>query len=136
LMGIDKVVLVSMQEIGYNHKITARMIDMKYHASYKPKSVEVLDLPRDTRPAAGVIAKDLSAMAEVDLGQNSKKYADSEVIVIGKKKKKSLLKSPILWGALGALVVGGATGAVVLSRGGGDNGNTTTVSVSGSAQRN
>lgn len=137
LIGADKVVLVSMQEIGYNHKITARMIDMKYHASYKPKSVEVLDLPSDTRPAAGVIAKDLTAMAEVDLGQNSKKYADSEVIVIGKKKKKSLLKSPILWGVIGAVVVGGATSAIMLGRGGGDDGgNNTTVSVSGSTQRN
>lgn len=136
LMGADKVVLTSVQEIGYNHKITARMIDMAYYASHKPKSVEVLDLPRDTRPAAAVIAKDLTAMAEVDLGKDPKKYADSDVIVIGKKKKKSLLKSPILWGVLGAVVVGGATGAVMLGRGGGSGSNdgTTTVSVSGSAQ--
>ena len=136
-MNADKVVLVSVQEIGYNNKITARMIDMKYYASHKPKSVEVLDLPKDIRSAASVISKDLVAMADHDLGQNPKKYADSEVIVIGKKKKKSFWKSPLLWTLLGVAVAGGATAGILLGTngGGGDGSNTTTVSVSGAANR-
>lgn len=137
LMNADKVVLVSVQEIGYNNKITTRMIDMKYYASHKPKSVEVLDLPKDTRSAANVMAEDLVAKSEMDLGKNPKKYADSDVIVIGKKKKKSFWKSPWLWSLLGVAVAGGATAGIIIgTRGGGGGGaNSTTVSVSGSAQR-
>lgn len=134
-MNVDKVVLVSVQEIGYNNKITARMIDMKYYASHKPKSVEVLDLPKDTRSAASLITKDLVTMADFDLGKNPKKYADSDVIVIGKKKRKSFWKSPLLWTLLGVAVAGGTTAGILLgtSSGGNNNNNSTTVSVSGAA---
>lgn len=132
LLNVDKVVLVSVQEVGYNHKVSARMIDMKYHASHKPKSVEVLDLPKDTRAATQVISQDLVAMADIDLSKNPKKYADSEVIVIGTKKKKSFLKSPILWGLLSVAVAGGATAGILLgTRGGGGGNDSTTVGVSG-----
>ncbi len=130
-MDADKVVLVSTREVGYNTKITARMIDTKYYASHKPKSVEVLDLPKDTRNASDIIAKDLVTIADQDLGKNPK-YADSEVIVVGKKKKTSWVKSPILWSILGVVVAGGATAGVLLgTRGSGDDGNSTTVSVTG-----
>ncbi len=131
----DKVVLVSVEEIGWNNKITARMIDIKYQASHKHQSVEVLDLPKDTRSAASVIAADLSGMADVDLAKNPKKFAESDVIVIGTKKKKSFFKSPLLWGVIGAVVAGGAAGAFLLTRGGGGSSNTSTVSLSGSAGR-
>ena len=129
-LHVDKLVWVSVQEIGYNHKITARMIDLKYQASHKQKSVEVLDLPKDTRPAAQVIAKDLSAMADLDLAKDPKKFADSEVLVIGKKKHKSIWKSPWLWGGIGALVAGGAAGAFLIGRGGDDKPADTSASVS------
>lgn len=135
LMGADKVVLVSLQEIGYNNKITGRMIDMKYYASHKPKSVEVLDLPQDTRGAAHAIAEFMTTQADVDLGKDPKKYADSEVLVIGTKKKKSFWKSPLPWTLIGIAVAGGATAGIMMgTRGpGGDNPNSTTVSVTGSA---
>ncbi len=135
-MKVDKVILVSVEEIGYNHKISARMIDMKYYASYKPAFVEVLDLPQDTRPATAVIAKDLTHMAQADMGSNPKKYADSEVIVIGKKKKKSFWKSPLLWSLVGVLAAGGAaTGIMVGRSGNSEDDSSTTISVGGSAQR-
>jgi len=136
-LGLDKVVLVSVEEIGWNNKISARMIDIHYQASHKNKSVEVLDLPKDTRSATNVIAKDLSEAARLDLAKDPKKYADSDVIVIGTKKKKSVWKSPWLWGLLGVAVAGGATGALLLGKGGGASAgdNTSTVSLSGSAGR-
>ncbi len=135
-MKVDKVVLVGVEEIGYNHKISARMIDMKYYASYKPAFVEVLDLPQDTRPATAVIAKDLSEMAKTDMGSDPKKYADSEVIVIGKKKKKSFWKSPLLWSLVGVVVAGGATTGIMVGRSGSqEDDNSTTISVGGAAQR-
>jgi hypothetical protein len=133
LMEVDKVIFVSVEEIGWNYKITARMIDLTYGASHKHKSVEVLDLPKDTRPAAQVLVQDLNEKAHVDLAENPKKYADSEVIVIGKKKRKSFLKSPILWSLLGVVVAGGAASALLLSGGGEDDG--ATVGVSGSTSR-
>lgn len=136
LLKVDKVVLVSVKEVGYNHKVTARMIDMKYYASHKPKSVEVLDLPKDIRPASQVISQDLVAMADLDLSKNPKKYADSDVMVVGTKKKKSFLKSPILWGLLSVAVAGGATAGILLgTRGGGGDSNSTTVTVNGAANR-
>src|SRR5690606_38803849 len=99
--------------------------------------VEVLDLPKDTRSASNHIAKDLNEAARVDLAKDPKKYADSDVIVIGTKKKKSFWKSPWLWGLVGVAVAGGATGALLLGKGGGggasDNG--ATVSISGSSGR-
>jgi len=133
-MGVDKVVLVSMEEVGYNNKITARMIDMQYYASHKPKFVEVLDLPKDTRPAAAHLAKELNEQSKVNLSKNPRKYADSDVLVIGKKKKKSFLKSPLLWTLLGVLVAGGATAGILMATGSGGSGdsNSTTVSVGGS----
>ncbi|MCE9625042.1 MAG: PEGA domain-containing protein, partial [Deltaproteobacteria bacterium] len=106
-LGLDKVVLVSVEEIGWNNKISARMIDIRYQASHKNKSVEVLDLPKDTRSATNVIAKDLGEAARLDLAKDPKRYADSDVIVIGTKKKKSVWKSPWLWGLLGVAVAGG-----------------------------
>jgi hypothetical protein len=131
------VVLVSLQEVGYNHKITGRMIDMKYYASHKPKSVEVLDLPQDTRGAAHAIAEYMSTQADVDLGKDPKKYADSDVLVLGTKKKKSFWKGPLPWTLIGIAVAGGATAGIMLgTRGpGGDNPNSTTVSVTGSANK-
>jgi hypothetical protein len=137
LMGADKVILVSLQEIGYNHKITGRMIDMNYYASHKPKSVEVLDLPQDTRGAAHAIAGYMTTQADINLSQDPKKYADSEVLVIGTKKKKSFWKSPLPWTLIGIAVAGGTTAGIMLgTRGpGGDNPNSTTVSVTGSTNR-
>lgn len=136
-LGVDKVVLVSVQEIGWNNKITARMVDLKYQASHKPKSVEVLDLPKDTRSAAQVIASDLQQSAALDLAKDPKKYADSDVMVIGTKKKKSFLKSPILWSLVGVLVAGGAATAFLIGKGGGGGGsdNGATVSLSGSSSK-
>lgn len=135
-LQLDKVVLVSVEEIGWNNKISGRMIDIKYQASHKNKSVEVLDLPKDTRSASNVIAKDLQAAAVLDLAKDPKRYADSDVIVIGNKKKRSVWKSPWLWGLLGVAVAGGATGALLLGKGGGDSGtNESTVSLSGSSGR-
>ncbi len=133
-MNVDKVVLTSVEEIGWNNKITARMIDIRYQASHKHKSVEVLDLPKDTRSAAHVIAADLGNIADIDLAKDPKKYAESEILVIGNKKKRPLIKSPILWGLIGVAVAGGATGALLLGGGGGGGGggNTSTVSLSGS----
>jgi len=131
-MGLDKLILVSVEEVGWNYKITARMIDLRYRAFHKHKSVEILDFHSDTRPAAAVIAKDLKEKAPLDLAQNPKKYAESEVVVIGKKKKKPFYKSPILWSIVGVLVAGGAaTGIILGRRGGGGGGNDSTVSVSG-----
>lgn len=135
-LRLDKVVLVSVEEIGWNNKISARMIDIKYQASHKNKSVEVLDLPKDTRSASNVIAKDLSEAARLDLAKDPKRYADSDVIVIGTKKKKSFWKSPWLWGLVGVAVAGGATGALLLGKGGGGaSDNSATVSISGSSGR-
>lgn len=136
-LRLDKVVLVSVEEIGWNNKISARMIDIKYQASHKNQSVEVLDLPKDTRSASNHIAKDLNEAARVDLAKDPKKYADSDVIVIGTKKKKSIWKSPWLWGLVGVAVAGGATGALLLGKGGGNaaSDNSATVSVSGSSGR-
>jgi len=138
-LQVQKVVLVSVEEIGWNNKITGRMVDVKYQASHKQKSVEVLDLPKDTRSAAKAIAEDLNQIADVDLAKDPKKYADGDVLVIGTKKKKSLLKSPILWSLLGAVVAGGAASAFLLRGGGGsgDSGTPTasTVTVSGSASK-
>lgn len=132
-MQADKVVLLSTQEVGYNTKVTARMIDTKYYASHKPKSVEVLDLPKDTRSAADILSNELVVIADQDLGKNPK-YADTEVIVVGKKKKRSWVKSPILWSILGVVVAGGATAGVLLgTRGSANDGNSTTVSVTGAA---
>ncbi len=136
-LQLDKVVLVSVEEIGWNSKISARMIDVPYQASHKVQSVEVLDLPKDTRSATHLIAKNLDEAASLDLAKDPKKYADSEVLVIGTKKKKSFWKSPWLWGALGVAVAGGATGAILLGKGGGQGAvdNNATVSLSGSAGR-
>jgi len=132
---LDKVVLVSVEEIGWNNKISARMIDIPYQASHKVQSVEVLDLPKDTRSATHVIAKNLAEAARYDLAKDPKKYADSEVLVIGNKKKKSVWKSPWLWGLLGVAVAGGATGAFLLGKGGASSpaDNSSAVSLSGSA---
>lgn len=134
--GVDKVVLVSLEELGWNNKISARMIDTKYGASHKLQSVEVLDLPKDTRPASQVIAKQLIEASRLDLAKDPKKYADSDVIVIGKKKKKAWYKSPWLWGAVGVAVAGGATGALLMGKGGGsvDDG-TTAVTLRGPSGR-
>lgn len=115
-LGVDKVVLVSLEEIGYNHRITARMIDIEYRASHKSQSVEVLDLPKDTRSAAIHIANDLNKLSDVDLAANPKKYAESDVIVIGKKRKRPLYKNPVIWALLGLVIAGGATSAVLLTR--------------------
>jgi len=135
-LDLDKVVLVSLEEIGWNSKITARMIDVKYRASHKAKSVEVLDLPRDTRSASQVIATDLSEASRLDLAKDPKKYADGEVLVIGSKKKKSFLKSPLLWGLVGVVVAGAPTGALQLGKSGvGSGDNAATVNLSGSASR-
>ncbi|HKY62719.1 MAG TPA: PEGA domain-containing protein [bacterium] len=134
--GVDKVVLVSLEEVGWNHKISARMIDTPYRASHKLQSVEVLDLPKDTRPASQVIAKQLAEASRLDLAKDPKKYADSDVIVIGKKKKRAWYKSPWLWGAVGVAVAGGTAGVLLMSGGGGsaDDGSTS-VSLSGPSGR-
>lgn len=116
--GVDKVVMVSLEEVGWNNKISARMIDTQYRASHKLQSVEVLDLPKDTRPATQVIAKQLAEASRLDLAKDPKKYADSDVIVIGKKKKRAWYKSPWLWGAVGVAVAGGATGVLLMGKGG------------------
>ncbi len=121
-LGVQKVVLVSLEELGWHHRVTTRMIDIKYRASHKHNSVEVLDLPKDSRSAAKVLAEDLNKLSDVDLAKDPKKYAESDVVVIGTKRKKSLLKNPLLWSLLGVLVAGGATSAVLLTRGGGDGG--------------
>ena len=133
----QKVVLVSLEEIGWNNKITGRMVDVKYQASHKQKSVEVLDLPKDTRSAVHVIAEDLNQIADLDLAKDPKKYADGDVLVIGTKKKKSFWKSPILWSLVGVVVAGGAASAFLLKGGSGDSGppTTSTVTVSGSASK-
>ncbi|MCP5468590.1 MAG: PEGA domain-containing protein [Deltaproteobacteria bacterium] len=120
-LGVQKVVLVSVEELGWHHRITTRMIDIKYRASHKHNSVEVLDLPKDSRTAAKVLAEDLNKLSDIDLAKDPKKYAESDVVVIGTKRKKSLLKSPLLWSLLGVLVAGGATSAVLLTRGGSDS---------------
>ncbi|MCP5468656.1 MAG: PEGA domain-containing protein [Deltaproteobacteria bacterium] len=119
-LGVQKLVLVSLEEIGWNHRVTTRMIDIKYRASHKHKSVEVLDLPKDSRTAAKLLAEDLNKMSDIDLAKDPEKYAESDVVVIGTKRKKSLLKNPLLWSLLGVLVAGGATSAVLLTRGGDD----------------
>ncbi|MFO1463736.1 MAG: PEGA domain-containing protein [bacterium] len=135
-LGLDKVVLVSVEEIGWNNKLSARMIDIPYQASHKLQSVEVLDLPKDTRSATHVMANNLAEAASLDLAKDPKKYADSEVLVIGNKKKKSFWKSPWLWGLIGVAVAGGATGALLLGKGGsGSTDNSSTVTLSGSAGR-
>ncbi|MCB1215057.1 MAG: PEGA domain-containing protein [Deltaproteobacteria bacterium] len=116
-MKVDKVMLVSVIPVGYNHKITARMIDMAYQASHKQKSIDVLNLPKDTRAASKVLAKDLEEKSYADLAKDPKKYADTDVLVIGKRKKKS---KALLYGLLGVLAAGGATAGLLL-RGGGSN---------------
>ncbi|HKX12409.1 MAG TPA: hypothetical protein VJP40_04590, partial [bacterium] len=135
--GVDKVVLVSLEEIGWNNKISARMIDTSYRASHKLQSVEVLDLPKDTRPASQVIARQLAEASRLDLAKDPKKYADSDVIVIGSKKKRAWYKSPWLWGAVGVAVAGGATGALLLGKGGGGSAGdgSTSVNLSGPSGR-
>lgn len=133
-MGVDKIVLVSVEEIGWNHKITSRMIDLKYGAAHKHKSVEVLNLQKDSPSATQILALDLEGMADIDLAKNPKKYAESEVVIIGKKRKRSFVKSPILWSVVGALVAGGAASALLLSGGsGGDN--TSTITVNGAVSK-
>ncbi len=133
-MGVEKVVLVSVEEVGWNYKITARMVDVAFQASHKHKSVEVLDLKSDTRSAVKVIADDLSAQAHVNLAKDSKKYLESDTVVIG-KKKKSFLKSPILWSLIGVLVAGGAASALLLAGGGGDGDSGSAINLNGSTGR-
>ncbi len=120
-LSVDKVILVNVQEVGWNNRISARMVDIKYQASHKPKVVDVLDLPKDTRSAANVIVQDAVQIAGYDLAKNPKKYADSEVVVIGEKKKRSMLKSPLLWSLIGVVVAGGAASALLLGGGDGNN---------------
>ncbi|MCP5468828.1 MAG: PEGA domain-containing protein [Deltaproteobacteria bacterium] len=117
-LGVQKVVLVSLEEVGWHHRVTTRMIDIKYRASHKHSMVEVLDLPKDSLTAAKVLAEDLNKLSDVDLAKDPKKYAESDVVVIGTKRKKSLLKSPLMWSLVGLLVAGGATSAVLLTRDG------------------
>lgn len=117
-LGVSKVVLVSVQEVGWNNRINARMIDVNYQASHKPSPVDVLDLPKDTKSASTLIAKNLTEMADLDLAKDPKKYADSEVLVVGQKRKKSLLKSPLLWSLVGVVVAGGAASALLIGGGG------------------
>lgn len=118
-LGVSKVVLVNIQEVGWNNRINARMIDVNYQASHKPSPVDVIDLPKDTKSAATLIATNLSEMADYDLAKDPKKYADSEVLVVGQKRKKSILKSPLLWSLIGVVVAGGTASALLI--GGGSN---------------
>lgn len=118
-LGVSKVVLVSVQEVGWNNRVNARMIDVGYQASHKPTPVDVLDLPKDTQAAAKLIANNLVEIADYDLAKDPKKYADSEVLVVGQKRKKSILKSPLLWSLVGVVVAGGAASALLI--GGSDN---------------
>ena len=118
-MQVNKVILVNLEERGWNQKITARMIDLKYQASYKPESVEILDLSEDTPNASAVLAKNLEQTAEIDLAKDPAKYAEGDVLVLGKRKKKSILKSPLLWSLVGVVVAGGAASAFLIPGGGG-----------------
>ena len=118
-LGVSKVVLVSVQEVGWNNRINARMIDVNYQASHKPSPIDVIDLPKDTKSAATLIATNLSEIADYDLAKDPKKYADSEVLVVGQKRKKSIWKSPLLWSLVGVVVAGGTASALLI--GGGDS---------------
>lgn len=122
VMGVSKVVLVSVQEVGWNNRINARMVDVNYQASHKPSPVDVLDLPKDTKSAASLIATNLAGMADYDLAKDPKKYADSEVLVVGQKRKKSILKSPLLWSLVGVVVAGGTASALLIGGSKGSDG--------------
>ena len=118
-MNLDKVVLVSLEERGWNYKITTRMVDRKYRASYKQKAIEVVDLDLNTPTAVAALAKDLDHMNKIDLAKDPERYAEGDIAVLGRKRKKPIYKKAWFWSTIGGVVLaGGAAGALLAGRGG------------------
>ena len=123
--------MVKVDTIGWKHKIETQLIDINQKVMQATKNVEVGDIENDVRSAANVVAVFLAQAADKEV----KKGKAGDVIVIGSKKKKSLAKSPVLWGILGAVLVGAGVGVALMGGGGGSpTGPTgTTVDVTGAA---
>jgi len=130
-IGAQKLILVKVDTIGWKHKIETQLIDINQKVMQATKNVEVGDIENDVRSAANVVAVFLAQAADKEV----KKGKAGDVIVIGSKKKKSLAKSPVLWGILGAVLVGAGVGVALMGGGGGSpTGPTgTTVDVTGAA---
>jgi len=113
------------------------MIDVSYRVSYAP-AVAQIENSQDAPYVMNVLAQKLIEDAKVsrgeDPGQFAERHQPEEVILLGSRDKKSILKKPIFWIITGAVVAGlGAGIGVAVGGGGSESPSSTSVSVSGPA---
>jgi tetratricopeptide (TPR) repeat protein len=137
LLGVTKIIFLSLEEFAWNKRIVARMIDTEYRVSYPPAVVQI-ENSQDAPYVMNVLAEKLNDNAQIDMGKNLDQYAEQhqpeEVVLLGSRSKKSLLKKPLFWVLVGAVAAGAGAGiGLAVSGSGSSTPTTTSVSVSGPA---
>ena len=136
-LDVPKIIFLSLEEFAWNKRVVARMIDVSYRVSYAP-AVAQIENSQDAPYVMNVLAQKLIEDAKVSMGEDPGQFAErhqpEEVILLGSRDKKSILKKPIFWIITGAVVAGlGAGIGVAVGGGGSESPSSTSVSVSGPA---
>jgi hypothetical protein len=123
LMKADRAVLISASATTDGGGVArARLVDSNYKAAYRP--IVVHYGINDRAESLAQFADEISGMLKRDLATDPASLSDpggtADPILLGKGKKR-IIGSPILWGAVGAAVVGGVVGGVLMATGGGSS---------------
>lgn len=121
LMKADRAVLISASTTSNGGGVArARLVDSNYRAAYRP--IVVHYGANDKAESLAQFAEEISGMLKRDLATDPASLSDpsgtADPILLGRGKKR-ITGSPILWGAVGAAVVGGIVGGVLMATGGG-----------------
>ena len=123
VMKADRAVLISASTTSNGGGVArARLVDRRYKAAYRP--IVVHYGASDKATSLAEFAEEISGMLKRDLATDPASLSDpggtADPILLGKGKNR-IISSPILWGAVGAAVVGGVIGGVLAATGGGSS---------------
>lgn len=120
-MRVKKLILVEVKKENGKDVVTAHMVDAGLKTFHRPQSVTVDDITEESAQASAILATQVLDEMNNSIMDDPKGLAAApyygDVILVGKRRRRSLLKNPWFWVGLGVAVAGGTTAALLLTRG-------------------